>query len=194
VIRNAYPATFTGLDPSKKLGEDVFSGPTPHPNAVLNSFIKHNFTSALPVAYGMAVRRGPDSLMDPSLPVSARLSPEVLQVAIKGLMALREMELKETHRLIFGSKGSRSCSWSKCPSCNIRGAGVSEAHQTAANQIVGSVHSGTNLLLQLLSMEFDDYLGFCADCVQRWESGHGDVRKKAWAALPDMFGLTTLRA
>jgi len=81
-----------------------------------------------------------------------------------------------------------------CPSFNIRGAGVSEAHQTAANQIVGSVHSGTNLLLQLLSMEFDDYLGFCADCVQRWESGHGDVRKKAWAALPDMFGLTTLRA
>jgi len=94
VIRDAYPATFTGLDPSKTLGEDVFSGPTSHHNAVLNLFVQQSLTSALPVAYGMAVRRGPDSLMDPSLPVSARLSPEVLQVAIKGMMARREMELK----------------------------------------------------------------------------------------------------
>jgi hypothetical protein len=26
-------------------------------------------------------------------------------------------------------------------------------------------------------------------CVERWESGHANLRKKAWATLPDAFGL-----
>jgi len=129
--------------------------------------------------------------MDKRLPANARLAPEILQVAIKGLFALREMELKETHRLIFGSKGSRSCSRPNCPSRNATGPGVSEAHQRVVDRIVDSAHSGTKLL-QVLSLKEvcgDDALGFCEGCVRAWESGHADVRKKAWAALPDVFGL-----
>jgi hypothetical protein len=63
-IRDAYPATFEDLDPSKALGENVFGEPTPHPNAVLSLFVQQKLTSALPMAYYMAVRRGLDSLMD----------------------------------------------------------------------------------------------------------------------------------
>ena len=110
VIHDAYPDTFEGLAPSKSLGEGVFSGPTPHPNAVLNLFVQQNLTSALPMAYYMASRRGLDSLMDRRLPQSATLSPEILQSTIRGFVRLREMELKETHRLIFGSRTSRQCS------------------------------------------------------------------------------------
>jgi len=195
VIRDAYPETFEGLDPSKALGESVFSGPTPHPNAVLNLFVQQKLASALPMAYYMAVRRGPESLMDRSLPASARLPPETLQATIQGLFTLREMELKETHRLIFGSKGSRFGSQfgsrQNCPSCNVTGPGISEAHQKVIDQIVDSIHSGTKLLQvpPLREICGGDSLGFCKECVGRWESEHADVRKKAWAALPDVFGL-----
>jgi len=191
IVRDAYPVTFEGLDPSKALGESIFSGPTPHPNAVLNLFVQQRLTSALPMAYYMAARRGLDSLMDRRLPRSAALSPEILQTAIRGLMALREMELKETHRLIFGSKGSRSCSRPNCPSRNATNPGVSEAHQRVAGRIMDPTNSGTKLLQVLSLRDFcgDDSVGFCEGCVGGWESGYADVRKKAWAALPAVFGL-----
>jgi len=190
VIRDAYPVTFEGLDPSKALGENVFSGPAPHPNAVLNLFVQQNLTSALPMAYYMAVRRGPDLLMDSRFPANARLAPEILQAAIKGLIALREMELKEIHRLILGPKGPHRSS-PKCPSCDVVGPRVSEAHQKVIDQITDSCRSGTRLL-QVLSLGDicgGDYHGFCESCVKEWEYGHAEVRKKAWAALPDVFGL-----
>jgi hypothetical protein len=193
VIRDAYPETFEGLTPSKPLGESVFSAPTPHPNAVLNLFVQQKLTSALPMAYYMAVRRGLDSLMDRHLPRNATLSPDILQVAIRGLLALREIELKGTHRLIFGSASSRSCSRSEssCPSHNATGPRVSEAHQKIADRITDSAHSGTNLL-QVLSLREvcgDNCLGFCESCVEGWEVERADVRKNAWAMLPDVFGL-----
>jgi len=191
VVHDAYPETFEGLDPSKALGENVFSGPTPHSNAVLNMFVQQNLASTLPMAYYMAVRRGLGSLMDRRLPASARLPPEILQIATQGLFALREMELRETHRLIFGSKGSQSCPRPNCTSFKATGPGVSEAHQKVVDRIVDSVHSGTKLL-QVLSLGEvcgGDLLGFCEGCVKGWEAGHADVRKKTWVALPGVFGL-----
>ena len=187
VLRDAYPETFEGLDPSKTLGESVFNAPTPHPNAVLNLFVQQKLTSALPMAYYMAVRRGLGSLMDRRLPTSARLPLEILEVATDGLLALREIELRETHRLIFGLKGSQSCSRSNCPSRNTAGPRVLEAHQEIVDRIVGPARSGTNLL-QVLSLK-EVCLGFCKSCVEGWEAGHADVRKNAWAVLPGLFGL-----
>ena len=78
VVRDAYPETFEGLAPSKQLGEMIFSGPTPHPNEVLNLFVQQKLTSALPMAYYMAAQRGLDSLMDRRLPASGCLSPDIL--------------------------------------------------------------------------------------------------------------------
>jgi len=192
IIRDAYPATFEGLDPSKVFGENVFIGPTPHPNAVLNLFVQQNLTSALPMAYYMAVRRGPDSLMGTRLTASARLAPEILQVAIKGLIALREMELKETQRLIFEPKGPHLPPFN-CSSCDTvgRSVRVSEMHQKVIDQITDSCRSGMRLLQVLSLGEIcgGDYHGFCERCVKEWEHGHAEVRRKAWAALPDVFGL-----
>ena len=164
VVRDARPETFEGLTPSKQTGENVFSGPTPHPNAILNLFLQQKTTSALPMAYYMTVRRGLDLLMDGYLPPNATLAPEILQIMIKGLSTLRKMELKETHRLIFGSTGSRSCSQSKssCISHKAMGPGVSEAHQKIADRITDSTHSGTRLLLVLSPRDVcgGDYVGF----------------------------------
>ena len=196
VVRDAYPETLEGLEPSKPLGESVFSGPSPHPNEVLNLFVQQNLTSALPMAYYMATRMGLDSLMDRRLPASARLSPDVLQTAIRGLMALREMELDETHNLIFGPTGSRPCSASNCPSRTPTGPAALEAYRNVLNHVVGPTRSGRTNLLQVPEFYEDcggDVQcigpGICSSCVERWESGHADLRKKAWMMLPDVFGL-----
>ena len=195
VVRDAYPATFEGLGPSKPLGESVFSGRTPHPNEVLNLFVQQNITSALPMAYYMATRRGPNSLMDRHLPRNATLPPEILQKAITGFIELREVELNETHDLIFGPKGSHPCSASNCLSRTPAGLAGSAAYRDVFKHIVGSSRSGTKML------EVPEFYedcggsvqcvgpGICSSCVERWESGHAELRKRAWAMLPDVFGL-----
>ena len=196
VVRDAYPETFEGLIPSKPLGESVFDGSTPHPNEVLNLFLQQKLTSALPMAYYMAARRGLDSLMDRRLPRNATLSPDVLQSVIRGLMALREVELNGTHRLIFGPNGPRPCSSLDCPSDTPANPTTLEVYQKVFDHIVGSSQQGTRALQV---PEFYQGCGtgavcvfsnICRGCVERWESGHADLRKKAWSTLPDFFRLT----
>ena len=195
VVRSAYPETFDELTPSKPLGENVFSGPSPHPNEVLNLFFQQKLTSALPMAYYMAVRTGLGSLMNRSLPKGATLPPDVLQSAIAGLMTLRELELNEIHRLIFEPKGSRPCFTSKCPSRTPTDSATLDAYRKVYDHIVGSSQLRTKVLQ--VPEFYEDCGGdrrwvgreICRNCVERWESGHAELRKKAWEKLPDVFGL-----
>ena len=196
-IRDAYPENFKRADPSKAVGENVFDGPKPHPNTVLNFFIQQKITSALPMAYYMAARRGLDSLMNTRLPSSAALSGETLGSAIRGLMELREMELKEVHRIIFAIKNAANgvgCSSMDCPSRNSKGLLDEEfiqAHQQTFDRITGSVVGGTRILRVLSAKEFTEDVEskFCQICAEKMEAAHAEVRKKAWAALPKVFGL-----
>ena len=199
-VRDAYPENFEGVTATKPLGETVFSGPSPHPNEVLNLFIQQKFTSALPMAYYMAAQRGLNSLMDRSLPQSVTLPPEVLQSAIGGLMAIRELELNETHHLVFGQKGTHPCSESKCLSNTLAGPAALAAYQGVFAHIVGSSHRGTKALqvpkfyvpVSAGSGHRDGmrmFPGICDNCTERWESGHADLRAKVWAMLPSAFGL-----
>ena len=188
LVRDAYPETFEGLDPSKPLGENVFSGPTPHPNEVLKLFVQQKLTSTLPMAYYMAARGGGRSLISSRHPANARLSPEMLQPAVDGLMALREMELKEIHRLITTP---HRCLSHGCVSPKTLGPGGSDAERKVIDKITGSSQSGTKVL-QVFSLDEicgDELGGFCRSCEEWWESGHVEMRKKAWAALPGVFGL-----
>ena len=195
VVRDAYPETFEGLAPPKSLGESVFSGPTPHPNEVLNLFVQQNLTSMLPMSYYMAVQSGPNSLVGNHLSRRATLPPKILQSAFRGLMALHEVELIETHRLIFEPTGSHPCSASNCPSRTPRGPAALGAYQKVFDRIVGSSQSGTKVLqVPEFYEDCGGYLqcvgpGMCSNCVERWESGHAELRKKVWAILPDVFGL-----
>ncbi|KAF9783235.1 hypothetical protein BJ322DRAFT_1069780 [Thelephora terrestris] len=195
VVHDAYPETFEGVTPTRPLGESVFSGPTPHPNEVLNLFVQQDLTSALPMAYYMAVRRGVDSLMDRRLPQSATLSPDVLQTAIKGLIELREMERDETHKLIFGPKGPQPCSELKCPSRGPPDPAALGIYKKVFDDIVGPSQLGTKVLQV---PKFPRNAGgraarifpvICSNCVEDWESGHANLRRRAWARLPEVFGL-----
>ena len=191
VVRDAYPETFEGLTPTKSLGENVFSGQTPHPNEVLNLFVQQGLTSALPMAYYMAARKGINSLMDKGLPQSSTLSPEILRSALEGLMALRELELDETYRLVLGPKLSHPCSSPNCPSSNTMSPRVSDALKKVIDRIKDSTRSGTKVLQVLLLSSTDEGGpgGFCGSCFKGWEAGHVEVRKKAWNALSEAFGL-----
>jgi len=195
VVRDAYPETFEGLSPSKPLGERVFSGRTPHPNEVLNLFVQQGLASALPMAYYMATRRGPNSLMDGSLPRNAALSPGVLRCAIRGLMTLRQAELDETHRLIFEQTSSHPCSALDCPSRTPVGTASLEAYRKVFDHIVDPSQLGAKVLE--VPEFYEDHggdlrcvgPGICSNCVKRWESGHAELRKKVWATLPGVFWL-----
>jgi len=193
-IRDAYPENFEGLDPSKTLGENMFDAPKPHPNAVLNLFVQQKFTSALPMAYYMAVRRGSNSLMDARLPSSATLSGQTLRSAIGGLVALREMELKETHRVVFTTFNCVGCSSTDCLFRHCRGllgAEIIGALQSTFDRITGSAVGGTKILQVLSASEFAEDTGsnFCQVWAEKMQAEHGEVRRKAWAALPDVFCL-----
>ena len=195
VVRVAYPKVFEEITPTKSIGEGVFSGPTPHPNEVLNLFVRQELTSALPMAYYMAVRRGVDSLMNRRLPQSATLAPEILQTAIEGLMALRDMERDETHRLVFGSGGPQRCSDSNCPSRTPSVPTALETYRKVFDHIVGPSQLGTKVL-QVPEFCRDSggsavriFPDVCRNCVERWESGHADLRRRAWGRLPEVFGL-----
>ena len=191
-IQEAYPEVFEGVIPTKPLGEKVFSGPTPHPNEVLNLFIQEGLTSALPMAYYMAVRKGLNSLMDRHLPRSATLTHDVLESSIAGLMAIHEIERDEVYYLVFGSRVSRPCSELNCLS---RPPAMPQSYKEVFDYIVGPPQLGTKVLQV---PEF--YRGeggnavrvfprFCRDCVRRWEVVHADLRGKVWAMLPSVFGL-----
>ena len=200
-IRDAYPEDFEGLEPSKTLGEDVFDGSRPHPNAVLNLFVQQKVTSALPMAYYMAARRGLDSLMDTRLPSNATLSGQTLRSAMRGLMALREMELKETHRIVLTIKGTSNrvgCSSMDCPSQHPKELSDTEiigAHQRTFDRITGTAVGGTRILQVLSAGEIaeDTESKFCKVCAEKIQVAHAEVRRKAWAALPEVFGLRARR-
>ena len=110
-------------------------------------------------------------------------------------MELREVELNETHDLIFGQRGFHPCSTSDCPLRTQTGPAGSAACRDVFKHIVGSSRSGTKVL------EVPDFYqdlggevqcigpGICRSCVESWESGHAELRKRVWAMLPDVFGL-----
>jgi len=196
-IRDAYPENFEGLDPSKTLGENVFGGPKPHPNTVLNFFVQQNIASALPIAYYMAVRGGLDSLMDARLLPSAKLSEKALKSAMRGLITLRDMELKEIHQIFFTLKDTTKrsgCSLVDCPTRSSKGlldVRATGAHRGIFDRITGSAVGGTRIL-QVLSvgeLTGDTGLEFCQVCAEKIQAAHAEVRRKAWAVLPEVFGL-----
>jgi len=190
VVRDAYPETFEGLETSRPLGEGIFSGRVPHPNEVLNLFVQQELTSALPMAYYMAAKRGLNSLMDRHLPRNATLPLEILQFATGGLMRLRELELNKTHDMILEQIVN-------CPSRAPTGPTALATYHQVFDRIVGPSQFGTKVLQ--VPEFYEDRggehhctdPGICSGCVERWEAKHMELRKKAWAALPDVFGLNS---
>ncbi|KAF9646040.1 hypothetical protein BDM02DRAFT_3119247 [Thelephora ganbajun] len=85
--------------------------------------------------------------------------------------------------------------YSNCPSRTPTSSASLAAYQKVFDHIVGSSQRGTKVL-QIPEFYGDSdgdvvrvFPDTCGGCVRRWESGHADVRKKAWGMLPGVFGL-----
>ena len=110
-------------------------------------------------------------------------------------MALRDVELNEAHRLIFEPNGSRPCSASNCPSRVPTGPVALGAYREVFGHIVGPSELGTKVLeVPGFYQDCDGELrcvspDVCGSCVRRWESGHAELRRKAWVTLLGAFGL-----
>ena len=128
-------------------------------------------------------------------PWSVILSSGILRSAVEGLIALREVELNETHRLVFEPKGTHPCSVSNCPSRTPGAPAALEAYRKVFDHIVGSSEFGTNVLR--VPEFYEDCggdlecvgQGICSVCVGRWEAEHAELRKNIWAKLPVIFRL-----
>ena len=150
---------------------DFETPPKPQKSKLASSRLK----SALPMAYYMAARRGLDWLMDARLPTSATLSGQTLRSAMRGLMALREMELKEVHQIVFTIKDTSNlvgCSSTDCPSRHFKGLLNAEtigAHQRTFGRVTGSAVGRTRILQVLSASEFskDVESKLCQVCVKK---------------------------
>ena len=128
--------------------------------------------------------------MDDRLSPSGTLSGQTLRSATRGLTALREMELEETHRIVFTVKDATDavdCSSVCCPLW----ARTVGAYRRAFDRIAGSGVEGTRILQVLSDGEFARDTGseFCLVCAEEMRAAHGGVRREAWTALPVLFGL-----
>ena len=83
------------------------------------------------------------SLMDRSLLRNATLPPEIPRSTITGLTGLHELELNETHRMIFERKATPPCSISFSLSGTPTGPATLEAYRRVFRRIVGSSQLGT---------------------------------------------------
>jgi len=65
------------------------------------------------------------------------------------------------------------------------------AHQRTFDRITGTAVGGTRILQVLSASEFteDTESKFCKVCVEKIQIAHAEMRRKARAALPEVFGL-----
>ena len=122
--------------------------------------------SALPVAYCMATRRGPNSPMDRTLlPWNATPPLKTLRSAITGLTALRELELNETFEP------------NPLPPVHIvclsgtTGPATLDANRKVFDRIVGSSQSGTKYLSYDVDGGGESIYVVRAICAAVWKGG-----------------------
>jgi hypothetical protein len=120
------------------------------------------------MAYYVGVRSGSDSLMDDRLSLSATLSSQRLRSVIRGLIALLEMELKETHRIVFTVKDATGRVGRSAMHCPLE-KGTTGTRRWAFDRIAGSAVEGTRILQVLATSELAGDTGprFCLVCEEK---------------------------
>lgn len=170
----AYPTKLSEYEESTCRGEAVFGVPTPHPNSVLELFVKCNVAFALPFAYYRAcITDDHPSLV--SSTEGARLSPDTLKAALRGQARLREGGMELASELAF-----QNCTAWRCPgnSSSGRAPVFDWIHPNAAP--TGAIfEKGT----------FPAVDGYCSKCTQVFAQGLSTAKEKTWKNLPSYFDL-----
>ena len=173
-LASAYPTKLSVYEESACRGEAVFGVPTPHPNSVLELFVKCNVTFALPIAY-YRVCIADDNLPLVSSTKGARLSPDTLKTALRGQALLRESAMELASELAFQNCTAWLClgSDSSCRALVFDWILPREAPSGAI-------------------FEKDTFPGadvYCSKCTRVFAQGLSAAKKETWEDLPPYFDL-----
>ena len=170
-LRSAYPIKFSDYEASSCRGEAVFGLPLPHPNSVLDLFVKCNVTSALPFAFYRAYLAGNPALLNVKGVV---LLPSTLEAALCGYMRLKADEVQFAKTLAFKNCGSWRCS------------GQTPASRTQVFNWIHPKATTRNGILERVSFTGS---GFCSQCLKTFAEGLSEAKADTWENLPSYFGL-----
>lgn len=172
-LRSAYPIKFSDYEASSCRGEAVFGSPPPHPNSVLDLFVKCNVTSALPFAFYRACIAGDPTSLNSSVE-GAVLLPSTFEAALCGHARLKVDEVQLAKTLAFKDCGSWRCS------------GQTPASRT---QVFNWIHPNASARSGILERSSFTGSGFCSQCLKTFAEGLSEAKEDTWENLPSYFGL-----
>ena len=171
----AYPTQLSDYKASARLGEAVFGSPLPHPNSVLDLFVKCKVSFALPFAYYRACIAG-----DPaSLKKSAKetvLPTNTLRAALRGQGRLKADEVQLAKKLTLQDCGAWGC-LGKTPSSRA--------------PVFNWIFPGETSQGGILEKGSFTGTGYCSQCLGALAEGLSNAQKDIWDNLPSYFGLSS---
>ena len=178
-LKGAYPTKWEDFETAKVLGEDVFSSPEPHPNAVLNLFLEQRVKFALPFAAYRAGLGGPFALA--SEKPGATLPRLTLASIIHGTGVMRRAMMYAMQTPVF-TWDPEVCDGGTCVMIFTPHTKQMETLKKIFGVIVKK--SEDDLLSPL---SFENLL--CVGCERPLVSAHRDCcRRLVWERLPNLIG------
>ena len=178
-LKGAYPTKWEDFQAARVLGEDVFGSPKPHPNAVLNLFLKQSVKFALPfAAYRASLGGFPALISDTTLP---RLT---LASIIYGKGEMRRVMTRAAHMIVHKKKLLSVCPDITC-ALNV---GIKHMERRVEEMIklhdvmIGERRGGVLSPPQLGDLA-------CVKCTKEIEASHVGWRRDRWELLPVTFSV-----
>ena len=171
----AYPTQLSDYKTSSCLGEAIFGSPPPHPNSVLDLFVKCKVSFALSFAYYRTCVAG-----DPaSLNMGAKdtiLPTSIIKAALRGQARLKGEQVQLAKKLAMQDCKAWIC-LGKLPS----------SRAPVFNWILPEKTTRGGIL------EKEDFMGsgYCPQCLRTFAQGLSDAQKDTWDNLPSYFGLSS---
>ena len=180
-IKAVYPTQWD-FETTKVLGgEDASGSPKPHPNAVLNLFLKRRIKSALPFAAYRTGLGGPFALAnDKPGTVLPRL---ILASIIHDMGEIRRIMTHATHGIAYVGDLSM---WPQM-TCVLNFGTNSVERRAEALKKISDVIVKKSEGDMLSSLRLGNLL--CAGCAKFLKNGYRECRKQlVWARLPSLLG------
>jgi len=171
-LHPAYPTELSEYKASYCLGEAVFGIPLPHPNSVLDLFVKSEVAFALPFAYYRVCIAGDPASLETTDPEVA-LPPDTLKAALRGQARLRAEEVQLARKVVVQDCTSkRPCS------------GQLPASRT---QVFDWIHVATQS--GILEKGDPPESVYCIHCQRSFKRELSKAKEDTWKNLPTYFGL-----
>ena len=174
-LRPAYPTELSKYKGgASRFGEAVFGAPPPHPNSVLDLFVRCKVAFALPFAYYRVSIAGDPASLDTIDPKVA-LPPDTLKAALRGQARLKVDEMQLARKIAM-----QDCpAWGAC-------SGKLPAGRT---QVYDWIHPEVAAKSGILERDGFTGTGYCVQCLEIFKRELSKTKKDTWKNLPSYFGL-----